>query len=291
MNKANELLRTKRDLDKEVQPIRVPRTKGLTMALIQYHASTDTHQKQEIINNIQDTIISSWLTSGLRIDNQTMNAEQLSHYLNIPISNIIKRTAKALKPLGTWLKDEKLQDSTRAIFSQAFFGILETQSLTKSQAYLLLEQQGQNYVPFLTSEVNKSLANLIASHKPMADLLNILKPAQTGVPATPADQVNKHTVTPDEAITFIRDNTKSVLEDTNLLEAEYTEIKAQESLPDVNARHQDLSSIGIRKKALKAPKKGTSDNVEIPSQHRKRAHNPNIITSADEDISAEDFRI
>lgn len=272
--KQNELIKTKRELNKEGDPIRVPRQKGLTMALLQAH----THKNQEILDNIKQNLIETWITTGLTLNGEVYNAEQLSTYLNLPITTILKRTQGAMNRLGSWLKDGRLQETTRAIFSQALFGILETQALTKAQAKLLLAEQGDQYVPFLTTEANKSLANLIASHKPIADLLNILKPAQTSIPAHPDTPASKHTITPDEAITLIRDNTQSMIQDTNQLDARFGQLQLEEHIPDVNARNQDLSSIGIRQKALSGPTsskglkapKDKGDDVPIPSQHRKR---------------------
>jgi hypothetical protein len=163
---------------------------------------------------------------------------------------------------------------------------------------MLIAQQGGEYVPFLTNEANKALANMINSNKPMIDLLNLFKPNTTIMPHSPSDGISSHSVTVDEATKLIRENSQSMIEDTTTLDAEYTMIKDSIGLPDVSARNQDLSEIGIgrrkKKKAKKAIQPITFEDpivapgtAPVPSQHRKRLlqYHPNIIT-ADEDFKA-----
>ena len=289
MSKDTRAIIEKRKEIREREPQRIPRLKGLTLSLMQAHS----HSNQELMKEIKHNLIESWITSGMTIDNKLMNVQQLSQYLNIPTTAILIRMKGAMERFGNWLKDDKLQERTRAIFSQAFFGALEIQALTKEQVYMLRAEQGGQYVPFLTSEMNKALTNLINSNRPITDLLGILKPNTTIIPHSPADGVsNTHAVTPDEAIRIVRDHTKSVLEDPDTLDAVWSEMGQQEALPDVLARNQsDLASIGIGKsqKRLngpKKPKRPTDEVAPIPSRHRKRDPQPNIITDAD----MEDFR-
>lgn len=272
----------KRKEQRETDPIRVPRPLGLTMALMEYHTS----KNQDIITNIKQNQIEAWITTGMQLNGRVMNIQQLAIYLSLPVSYIMRVMSKAMNRVGNWLKDDKLQETTRAIFSHALFSALENQALSLQQVHILLAEQGQQYVPFLSSEVNKALANNTAAQKPLHSLLEILKPNTTIMPIANADGNSKNvSVTPDEAIILIRNNSTSPIEDTKTLDAIWTEEKGQLQLPDVDARNQDLSSIGIGKrknKKLKRPLGPDDTVVPEPSRGRRREQdNLNIITDAD----------
>jgi hypothetical protein len=317
-----EIINKRKEI-REEEPKRIPRLKGLTLSLIHIHKS----QNPNTLKQIKENILEQWLIQGLQVQGEYMNVEQLSQYLNMSTTAILLRMNRTMEKLGNWIKDEKMQSTSRALFSMAIFKSLETASIASKQTALLMAEQGDKYVPFLTSEVNKSIANLIASNKPTQGLLEILKPNTTIMPYSSADGTsNKHTVTPDEAIKLIRENTKSIIEDPNSLEAIWAELNAQKGLPDVDASHQDLSEIGIGKgikkgtknHPLRVPKNGPnllnptaqmgtqeglnplpnpnksdaqSLPIPIPSQHLKKAPKGNIINMADEGLTDEDFRI
>jgi hypothetical protein len=180
-------------------------------------------------------------------------------------------------------------------------------ALARKQAQVLLANQGDEYVPFLTQSANAAIDNYTKANKAFQGLLEILKPNTAIMPHTSAAQGShtntKHTVTPDDAIKLIRENTKSVIQDDAFLESTFESLGGHLGLPDVNARNQDLSSIGIGKKAstgLKKPLDSSSKSTQMgqegfstrvpvepigPSSRPLRDASPGLIT----DATSQDF--
>jgi hypothetical protein len=83
---------------------------------------------------------------------------------------------------------------------------------------------------------------------------------------------NGPNLTADEAVRIIRTQQQSMLEDPSLLEAkEQALLEAPDGLPNINARTQDLASIGLKNSTeYEALKAETPAGHTDADRHRKR---------------------
>jgi hypothetical protein len=266
---------------------RYPRPLGLTYALHQYHTLLDTHQKQEKLQQIKQLLINQWIANGMTLNNKLIPIQDMSTYLNMPIHILMIQANKQIMKLGQVMDNEKTKDWARAQIFGAFNWGLESQALARHQAHILLAQQGDQYAPFLTSEVNKAIANLTNAQKPIMDILKLFLEKN---PTNPLIQLEVNTnkqsntfITPDEAVKVIRDSADSLITNGHALAAKETALMGlPEGLPNVNARTQDLTAIGLKNSA-EYGQNGLSTNTELGTQnealegqtsadrHRKRA--------------------
>lgn len=233
--------------NKEVQ--RVPRPQGITHAMTQYHKATDPHQKQEILQKTKARVVRLWTTTGMILNNKTYNIPELAAYLNIDQSAIVMTMNKELGRMADIMDNGEGNKIARATLFGAIFKGLEIRALSETQLRILMAQQGEKYTPFLTGEVNKAMANLIGSQKPLIDIIKLMGESPEGSPLRPATQQNTNIyMTPQQALDIITQKSLSMIEDIEILDEK---LASYGQLPDINARNQDLSTIGI--KALKIP--------------------------------------
>jgi hypothetical protein len=152
-----------------------------------------------------------------------------------------------LRMAGFFGKDgDKMQDLARAEIFRSLFWATETHSQAMKQAKILADSQGDTYKPFISGEVNKAIANLISAMKPHQELIKLMVPGSSGPTGTNININNNNSsavqyLSPDKAVALIRENSLSlVLNPTAMPELG--------DIPDISARTQDLSKIGIRKK-------------------------------------------
>lgn len=276
MKAKNKKKRTKRIRPKQEYTPRHPRPLGLTNYLIQYHQNPNPQHKQEQLQKIKQLIINQWTANGMTINNKMYTFEDLSTYLNLPVHIIQLQANKQMMRIARFMDDEKTKDWTRAQFFRAFNLGLETQSLIHQQASLLLASQGDTYQPFISGEVNRALNNLISAQKPIHDLLRLTMEKSTTnilIQNGPIGEANNGpNLTADEAVRIIRTQQQSMLEDPSLLEAkEQALLEAPDGLPNINARTQDLASIGLKNSTeYEALKAETPAGHTDADRHRKR---------------------
>lgn len=185
------------------------------------------------------------------------------------------------------LDENKTKELTRATFFRSLFLGSEIQSQAYSQYLNMLASQGQGYSPFISSEVNKAMSNLIASQKPIHDLLRLtMEKATTNILIQTETSVDKHSntfVTADEAVRIIKSEGPSMVESEELLLAKRAQLLGlPEGLPNINARTQDLTSIGLKNAPITtneqsnnlalAGQLGTeNEGTSTADRHRKRA--------------------
>jgi hypothetical protein len=112
---------------------------------------------------------------------------------------------------------------------------------------MLMAAQQQSYQPFLTSEVNKAIANHTNAIKPLLDTIKLLTDKAPTNPFAPSQSVSitNQYITAAEATKLLETNNhQSMLSDSNtipqLLPAD------NNTWPVVDAKYQDLSKIGVK---------------------------------------------
>jgi len=247
----------KEEKNKEV-PLRHPRPLGLTLMAKAYNQNPNPEEKQKIKEEIIRNTIIHYIMNGFRLDRKEMNLTQLTRYLKADGIYIEEQFSKELARQGNLLLDEGEKGQlTRVILKIALKKGLEIQAQAGTQYELLMAQQGGEYVPFLTSSANQALANLINSQKPIHDLIKVLSDKGpnsiwVNINANSGIQNNQY-ITAKEANEMIQIKAESMMTDRSLIDAKKVEIGA---LPDVSARNQDLTKIGIKIPAKPTTKEG-----------------------------------
>jgi hypothetical protein len=157
------------------------------------------------------------------------------------------------------------QEFTRALIFGLLRQALEAQSLIANQVHILSSQQGQEYVPYLTAELNKILATNALSGKQATDLIKLLMEPAAGVVINNNLQQNNGGLTVDAATVLIKnEGYKSLLEEPHNLSNKLTELSQLGPLPEIRAQYQDLNSIGIKvpNKGLDGPRQPKLDNED-----------------------------
>lgn len=162
--------------------IRVPRTAGLTMAMRQYNLESDPKQRNKLYESTIDRILGRYIEDGYMLNGQVMSVDQVSNYLQIPVTRVIKASTRVIRSMSMIGDGEKgLDDLYRALLALGVNGALADRGRALKQVQVLENDQNGTYTPFLTSALNQALKNLMDSNKPIMDLVKILTPSDPSV--------------------------------------------------------------------------------------------------------------
>lgn len=246
---------------------RIPRPLGITYLAIQIQKEPNPQKQEELRNSLYARVIDQYVSNCCRLNNRSITIDQLATFLNLDTTRVLMLMNKSFTKIVDFFDRGEGKTMARAFFLQALKKSLEIQSQTESQVALLLASQGREYKPFLTSEVNRSITNLINSQRPVHDILKLFSEQNnTSSLLNPVQNTqNNIYITADEASKILeKQGTRSLLTDGDML-AQQGQILTQ-SLPaglNVNAKFQDLNSIGIRHDGTKDL---DQDLVEIISE-------------------------
>lgn len=228
----------------KVQRTRHPRPMGTTEQITQYHNSQQEN-KEKILKGIQIRLIQLYVASDMRFNDEAWNINTLSKYLNVNPTITMKVIQEQITRISGFMGGQDNEAYARVIKFRAQKLSLDIQGIGTQQVEVLARAQGRKYVPFLTGALNQAIGNLTQIHKTQLELIRAMHES-----ARPASGINNDKqfgntgtayLTPDEALKLIN------AENTNFNEIEYTDMLAKGlgPIPDVCARNQDLTSIGI----------------------------------------------
>lgn len=277
---------------------RIPRPLGTTYTAILIRNNQDNETKQKQIERLRQITIDHWMASNMILNNRVYNIDEMALYLGITPELLMRTMNKQFEAMGKVLERQDLSQIARVIFSKSQKNCLEIEALARAQTNILLASQGGEYKPFISAEVNRSISNMISSTKPQQDLLRLILDSGKGNPLSREASNNggsSNSIGKDEALQIIQENTQSLLLNDSALEAKYAEIRNDMEannllLPDVNARTQDLSKIGIKIKPTQLttnPNGPTSSDNGPSESHINRANKAHH--SVIEDIDSDDF--
>lgn len=247
---------------------RIPRPQGITLLSQAYNQEPDPQQKQDKLDNLYYLIVLQYVMGGYQLNKQSMTYFQLSQYMNIDIDKCMSLVIKATKKQGTLFDQEDAQITARENTKRAFFWGTEIWAQMQAQLAILQASQGSTYKPFISSEVNKALTNLLNAGKLQQDhAFRYLEAVMKSVPNpeypnpligthNPNAQTQSYIGTEEalrliaeagERAPFTEDSVGALIGPSNL-----------NPLPEVKAAVQDLTSIGIRHN-------GTQSQESIPS--------------------------
>lgn len=225
---------------------RIPRSLGMTYLSIQYNKETDNNKKEKIKEKIQSNMIDQYVANGMMLNGIQIPIEQMSSYLDMNTVGLMRAMNKSLDRVSNLLKGDDGANITRVTFLNALKKSLEISESCKSQTLLLKASQDGQYRPYISGEVNRSLLNEVSALKPTIDLLKLVMdktPTNTIIQISNNLEQNNQYITPLEAGKLIENNhLQSLLTNPELIAEE----EGLDGLPEVGAKFQDLTKIGIR---------------------------------------------
>lgn len=255
---------------------RLPRPLGFTYLSLQLKQEKDPSQQTKRKKEIQRKLIEQVVSNGMMLCNKQITLQELATLTDMNYMELIREINKGAERISNMFESKEGKNNQFA--RVAFLSLLnEAQELSQShrnQVSILQASQGLEYAPFLSSALNQALANWNQTLKPRIDLLRFL----TGENGNPSAVININNnnnqntqyITPDMAIKLLQENGhKSLLPDHNQtryedkdLDTEWERVEAIEGhLPEVNAKYQDLSKIGIRYDGTQAQKLGNENEA------------------------------
>ena len=227
-----------------MEQIRLPRPLGMTQALQEYHKTQDP----EKLDKIQSYFIQNWIMNNQVLSGRIFNVIELSTFLKCDPDRIRLHMRDTLLSTKLWDK-EKQDDLINALIGQQVTWALEDRMAVEGQVRLLQKSQGQQYTPFVSSEVNKALGMKIQT---TANLGSILRGLTGSGSINIFNQQNNtevtQSITMEQAIQIVGDENAKLTgknADLQYIEAHYD----PELLPEVVATKQlgvDTSKEGLQ---------------------------------------------
>lgn len=249
--------------NKEGNIRRIPRASGLTMMVKNYNQQEEGNNKQRTLEQIKDHVINQYIKEGFRINGKTMELSEMASYLGITLKVLIKK----INRYGDILGGKDGEAFSRAVKLFSFNGVMATRSLVLGQAQNLLRSQSDGYVPFVTSEVNRALTNLIATDNTMLALLKAISPEPQRQPNVVINnqQATMNTAGNTEQLMNINQAVKLIdhQRELGLLE----DPEAQNRLLAQHVTEEVPQVIATEQRGYSAP-----DQVMVPQKKRKVPH-------------------
>lgn len=239
MNQANTNIKQK------AQPRRIPRPLGITARIQSASKNKETYQDE--LKLIQKSIVETWTSAGMRLNDRTVTMEQLKNFTGLTDKAIDKYMWGAMNKMGKVMERKEIGQIAREVFGMAFKKSLEIGAQIQDQVAILSARQGSQYVPFLTSALNQALANLNQSQTPLHNLLRMLTD-KADVNILNYTNINNNGASTvflnhEAAMKLIQENQQSMLEDPHLATAQIEKYKSAGLLPDINARTQNVAEL------------------------------------------------
>lgn len=252
---------------------RHPRPLGLTLMNL-------NQLKQDNRTKLNERILNLYIQQGMCWMGKPKTITDMALYLNMQPEQLLRTMNKELDRLSLFFDGEEGMRLARVHYQNLLSKSLEILAQHQHQCTILQSQQGNEYVPFLTGEVNRSLANWATAMKPYMEVVtrleNRLQSPSHGKLASGAEKY----ISASEAITIMQ-NEPSMLTDKALVAAKEKEMVG---LPEVNARYQDLTSIGIKYRGISPSLNPSEKDLKEPKRHD--GHHER---SADDTPNADDF--
>lgn len=228
---------------------RIPRPLGTTIQSIQYRKQTNPELKDKIKEKLIANVIEQYTANNQYLHNQYLSIDDIAMFLGITGYEVMRLMNKSLERMNRFFENQAGNESLARV---VFLGLLkksqEAQSEAQQQLAILKASQGGQYKAFISGEVNKAVKNLMDSTKPTLEIIKALQERNPNNiftnPAAQSNTQNNIYITTTEASKMLTDKPiPTLLTDQSLLDEMGQSIQ---SLPDVNAKSQDLTSIGIK---------------------------------------------
>jgi hypothetical protein len=186
---------------------------------------------------------------------------------------LMVEVSKQMSKAGMLFDRHKVEIARGLTMRLIFLGS-ELSALTSQQVSILMASQGNKYTPFVSGEVNRAIANKIASSKPMLDLLKLLTDKQSSTLSLPSDSLptdtNKGTIlTVEMAHNMLNQGLPTVMNDGATRDHILATNEDLKLLPETNPNYQGGDILRSASLYKGAPE--DLDSLPIPDKaHRTR---------------------
>ena len=230
---------------------RFPRPLGLTMQIMNYHKEQEQTTQPNLKGNIRSRLLNSittqYISNGFILDGKPVDFQSYCKFIGVSENEGYALMARSSKALGGLFGKDAMEKVSENLMGLLIRASVETQGRITYQYNILARQQGEKFVPFLTKELNSTLALMINSNAGLTNIIKALAPTfnQTNV------QINNQ-VPEEEKADYLTTNSAIALlaqssESTNIpaLEAKYNN-----ELPIIDARDQEttISTVASRER-------------------------------------------
>lgn len=261
---------------------RIPRPLGTTEKVQQLIDQPQTRTK-----TLKEDYIREYIRNDFFIHGQRMSIENFSRYIGCTINEVQEEMVMEASRIDEAMDNEGLMHTLRAMVSGLFSGALSDRTIALQQYSILAQQQGSQYVPFLTSAVNDAIKTLIGTNDQTLKVIKALLP-NNGIEAfggaqnlTPGLTQGSQGFTAEKAIDIIKSQgPKPLLEAPDQIKALEQKYNLAQT-PEVLARNQ--SGFDASKEGLDFDKLAEKqlEAMEPDNHDDRRAHEIN------EDLEAE----
>ena len=232
----------------QVSTKRIPRPTGITQLANTYSKTNTIEDKQILL----EQIIKSYLNTNFQYCGTPISIENFARYIQCTPNHIQTQIYNTSQIQYNLLTNEGQDSIHGVIVNMLLNNALSDRSNALTHASILQAEMGNAYVPFLSSEVTKALAN---AQNTTNNMINMAKTffgnnAPTiNINNTNAQQNNENTLTVEKALQLIdsRATNLTLLEDPEAKDALFLEHQLAEC-PEVNATMQtgiDTSKEGL----------------------------------------------
>ena len=145
---------------------RFPRPSGLTIAMYELSQERNEEIRKKSKKKIIKEIIERYISNNFRLNNEPITFNQLATFLRVPVESVISRSLKGeIQYLTGGGIAEKIKESAQSVIGNCLFNVTRDRQLIEQQTDMLIKRQRGKYVPYLTTEVNRSLWALFDTQK------------------------------------------------------------------------------------------------------------------------------
>lgn len=225
-------------------------------------------------------LLRDWIVNGMKLLGFPLSIPELSKLTGIQLPRIVEELS-VVSGVGKVFSegDNGFLETSRAVSELAIFWGLEDKALAQRQAANLLHNQGDGYVPYLSSEVNRAIKNSLDA---TANILKLhttlfspeaLKEARNQAAATN----EKGFLYVEDMVNLIQENkNQSPLQNTEVLNALRATYLQPGSVPNVIAIQQD----DFKPEDLGASKELPSPDGPLIEHDERREHLEDLNTEA-----------
>lgn len=230
---------------------RYPRPYGLTLMARNLQKTkerkgtkSETYQNQK--KKLREYIIDEYIRNQFYINGTYLSIQKLAQLIKLSIDETQTYLNERIVQRAALMGDEVIKGTSRVMA----FGLIkkgtEIQAYNEAQVQLLLKAQGGKYKAFISSTTNQAIKNLTDSQKSILDALKHITDKMPNLWNSPSGENPGNPTTylsPESAVDLILKNGFTLMTNKEALELKAQELKG---LPEVDARFQNLTNIGIR---------------------------------------------
>lgn len=241
---------------------RLPRYEGLTLAMQEYHKSNNP----SILEGIQTKLIQIWIVSNGVLMGTFYTYIELANFLEVN-PEVVRNKMKTSMLDSKLFSPETQADIINSLIGQQITWILEDKMSIDNQVQILRKAQGNDYRPYVTSELNKALSLKNGISLSLTSLIKQLTQKDSNIIINQNNVVQQVTI--DDVLNIVQQENDKLLKESNKdTEIKYIEDRYHiDELPEVNATKQKIDS--KENERIPLPDVSLLDSLEDPHEIRR----------------------